>query len=97
VMTRFGSSIRIVGVLLASGAAFAADSTKPARAGDSLTALDRALRRTGEEIARKTELFEDHSSWDRAWVAESDHFAVRTIESWFLAHDVAAGLEVMRG
>lgn len=66
-------------------------------AADSAAALDRALRRTGEEIARTTELYEDHSTWEKAWIVETDHYSVRTIESRFLAADIAAGLEVMLG
>jgi hypothetical protein len=65
--------------------------------GDSVPALDRALQRAAAEIARRTELYEDHSTWDKAWVVDSEHYEVRTVESFFLANDVATGLDVMYG
>jgi len=98
VMAIVGWQVRIV--VIGAGALVvgsAAEARAQVVAGDTAPALDRALRRTGEEIAKSTELYEDHSTWEKAWVADSDHYTVRTVDSWFLAHDLAAGLEVMRG
>jgi hypothetical protein len=95
-MTNVAAAARIAGACLVAFAGGESPRAVPF-AGDSTLALDRALRRTGEEIARTTELFEDHSTWEKAWLAESDHYTVRTIDSWFLANDLATGLDVMRG
>ena len=82
----------------ASGAALLAGGSAQAKGGgDTAAALDRALQRAAAEIARRTELYEDHSTWENAWVVESDHYIVRTTASWFLAKDVASGLDAMYG
>ncbi len=44
-----------------------------------------------------TEVFEDHSTWEKAWEATSRHFLVRTTHSYGLAAQLAQGLDVMLG
>ena len=94
-----GKLWKAVACLIVCAGALAQDSgrstAKVPTAFDSIVALDRALRKTTDEIGRTTELYEDHSTWENAWLVDSEHFTVRTVDSWFLASDVAAGLEVM--
>jgi hypothetical protein len=60
------------------------------------SALDRALQQSVAKV-RETEPYEDHSTWENAWSVESDHYTVRTTDSYWMGQDLAAGLEVMRG
>ena len=60
------------------------------------SALDRALQQTTAKV-RATDPYEDHSAWENAWSVDSEHYTVRTTDSYWLGQDLAAGLEVMRG
>src|SRR5262249_43535013 len=79
----------------AGAIAGAAVTRRLAPPGDAGAALDRAIKRSADEIARKTELYEDHSTWEKAWVVDSEHYRVRTTDSYALARDLGAGLDVM--
>lgn len=59
------------------------------------SALDRALAQTSAKV-REIDPHEDHSAWENAWSVESEHYVVRTTDSYWLGQDLAAGLEVMR-
>jgi hypothetical protein len=44
----------------------------------------------------KTDLWQDHTTWDRAWIVQGKHFSVRTTSSRGLAQEVLDGQEGMR-
>lgn len=75
--------------------------TAPAHApseGDALAeALDAAARRAQARMEAKLELWEDHSTWDKAWVVRSEHYEVKTTNGRYLAASTAEELEVMLG
>jgi hypothetical protein len=60
--------------------------------------LDAAIARTTASLG-KTDIWQDHSTWDKAWVVRSDggHYEVRTTHSHALGRSVANGLETMLG
>lgn len=60
-------------------------------------AMDSALDRAQRRLESSVELYQDHSTWENAWQVTSRHYRVRTTHSWFLAHDIASGLESMLG
>ena len=60
-------------------------------------ALSRTLQRAETEYLATLDLWVDHSRWDDPWLATSDHFEVRTIESYALAAEIAKSLEYLRG
>ena len=60
-------------------------------------ALDRAVQRMHRSLAPQLDIWTDHSKFENAWVASSEHFTVRTTLSHGLAADVARGLETMLG
>jgi hypothetical protein len=76
-------------VPLIGAAAIAQQSAGTARA------LDRAVQRLHRELTANLDVWSDHSTWDKAWVARTPHFAVRTTRSYGLALDLARGLETM--
>ena len=43
------------------------------------------------------DLWEDHSTWEKAWEVAGENYRVRTTTSRFEAKDVAEGLEIMLG
>ncbi len=64
--------------------------------GDRLDpALDDAVRRAQTRLEAKLELWEDHSTWDKAWVVRSEHYEVVTIHGHHLAASTAEELEGM--
>ncbi len=60
-------------------------------------AIDRAVERAHDARTKQLDIWEDHSTFENAWLAETEHFAVRTTASYGLARDLAAGLETMLG
>jgi hypothetical protein len=60
-----------------------------------VAALDRAVARARADVQKTTDLWEDHSTWDKAWVAQSAHFEVKTVQSWAVASSIAHGLDRM--
>ena len=68
---------------------------KPAAAGRD--PLARALARVQQRLARTQDVWQDHSAWENAWVAKTDHFAVRSTASYGFAHRLAVDLESMLG
>ena len=60
-------------------------------------AVDRAVQRTHQRLAEKLDIWEDHSTFENAWLVKSEHFVVRTTVSHGLARDLASGLETMLG
>jgi hypothetical protein len=60
-------------------------------------ALHGAIAAAQTRIERGLSLWEDHSTWDHAWQARSEHFVVRTTSSHGTAVDIANGLETMLG
>lgn len=57
--------------------------------------LDGALSRARLRLETRDDLFEDHSTWENAWVVESAHYQVRTTHSRYQAERIAEGLELM--
>ena len=58
--------------------------------------LEAAVERRSRFLER-IDLWEDHSSWDDPWIVTTDHYEVRTTDSFGLARRVADGLETMHG
>lgn len=69
----------------------------PAPAGDGpyRRVLRAAVERAQAELVNASDLYEDHSTWERAWRAESARYVVQTTHSRYLAQDVANGLDTM--
>jgi hypothetical protein len=53
-----------------------------------------AVERAQRDLERKLELFEDHSTWDNAWIVRSPHYNVRTTASRYFGEATAEQLEV---
>jgi hypothetical protein len=60
-------------------------------------ALHGAIAGAQARIERGLSLWQDHSTWDKAWQARTEHFVVRTTSSFANATDIARGLETMLG
>jgi hypothetical protein len=58
-------------------------------------ALDGALEQVREQVGTSIDIWEDHSTWETAWVVESDYFSVRTTLGYGFGMEVARGLETM--
>ena len=58
-------------------------------------AIARARRRAKDELLAQTDLWRDHSTWSDPWIVQSEHYAVRTIESRYVAEKTASDLEYM--
>jgi hypothetical protein len=77
----------------------AEDATPPAPASRlvSTDAYRRALRdaieRAQRNLERRLELFEDHSTWENAWVVTSPHYTVRNTTSRYFGVRTAEQLE----
>ena len=54
-------------------------------------ALEGTLERIRERVGQNVDIWKDRSSWENAWVAQSDHFAVRTTLSYGFGMHVANG------
>jgi len=61
-------------------------------------ALTRALERSQADLLVSLNgLWQDHSKWESPWIASSEHYEVRTTDSYTLAAYMAGQLEYMRG
>lgn len=60
-------------------------------------ALTRALDAAQADLLAGIQLWKDHSRWEDPWVAESEHYTVRTTASYALGAKIAADLEFMFG
>lgn len=58
-------------------------------------ALTEAVAAEQARLMDQKDLFQDHSTWDKAWVVESKYYSVRTTHSRFLGLDIANGLDMM--
>ncbi|MBI4880885.1 MAG: hypothetical protein HY812_14700 [Planctomycetes bacterium] len=62
---------------------------------------ERSLRRVVEVAQRRleeaSEVFQDHSTFDKAWEVRTRHYLVKTTHSRRMAQEVADGLETMLG
>ncbi|MEM7204300.1 MAG: hypothetical protein AAF628_28835 [Planctomycetota bacterium] len=76
-----------------SASALAAQASSPATA----AALERALTESARELAATSDIWEDHSTWENAWLHRSEHFEVTTTTSLGLARSLADGMETMLG
>lgn len=72
------------------------DST-PARNDTYSGLLQRAIARSQLELAREHDIWEDHSTWENAWRARTEHYEVRMMRSYAWAENIAEGLEIMMG
>lgn len=94
-------AFRVVKLLLPTlclGAIAAAQDASPPRTPrPSLyeKALRRALEAAQQRALRDVDVHEDHSTWENAWEAKSDHFVVRTTRSYGEGMQLALGLETM--
>lgn len=59
--------------------------------------VGRAVERMHERVTEKLDVWEDHSTFENAWVATTDHFSVHTTTSYGEGKDIATGLETMLG
>jgi hypothetical protein len=63
------------------------------------TNAQRLVQRANElaegRMRGKLEIWTDHSTWEKAWVVHTPHFAVRTTRSHGFGLDIATGLEAM--
>ena len=55
--------------------------------------LDEALERAQNNLERKLELYQDRSTWERAWVGRSAHYEVRSTLNRYFAKRTAEELE----
>lgn len=69
----------------------------PKRPSVSKRVLDRAVKRLHEKLTNKLDVWVDHSNFENAWIATTDHFSVYTTTSYGQGKDIAAGLETMLG
>lgn len=91
------TAIRSFSVCCVLAAAIASTPAQPGRAASPFReALERALAEQSAKLA-DLEIWEDHSTWENAWVATSLHYEVRTTHSYGLALDLANGLDAMQG
>lgn len=60
-------------------------------------ALSEAIEVEQARLLGRKDLFQDHSTWDKAWVVESKYYSVRTTHSRFLGLELANGLDMMMG
>lgn len=67
----------------------------PAAATNTQRLLQRANELAEARMHSKLAVWTDHSTWEKAWVVHSAHFAVRTTRSYGFGLDIAAGLEAM--
>ena len=59
--------------------------------------LDKAIERAQRALVRRTEVWQDHSTWARAWRVRTDHYEVVTTRSRYFGMEVAQGLEAVLG
>lgn len=63
-------------------------------------AYDDIAARVADDLRQRylaeQELREKHSSWSDAWVVSTEHYRVRTTDSWLVGRDIAEGLEERR-
>ncbi len=57
--------------------------------------LDRVLDDVQRRVERDTEILEERTTWETAWVARSEHYEVRSLHSYGLAKQIADGQETM--
>ncbi len=92
----------LLSALLCAGAAttLMAQEPPPPLAGQTSAyarALQGTLDRVRERVGKTVDIWKDRSTWENAWVAQTDHFAVRTTRSYGFGMKMAEGLEVMLG
>ncbi len=60
-------------------------------------ACDRALARSLEraQVELEASLFDDHSSWDRAWEVSTASFRIRTAMNWYIGAELGRNLQAM--
>lgn len=59
--------------------------------------VERSLERAQAELVASIDLFVEHPRWEDPWVVTSEHFEVRTTESYALAAEMARQLEFIHG
>lgn len=62
-----------------------------------LRVVEGALGRMHRHIEKSAQLWEDHSTWDKAWEVRSEHYIVKTTRSYAFGRDIGQGLDVMSG
>lgn len=96
-MLRIGSIVVVTALLgtLASGqegGPSESEAKKPVTT-EITPLLERAIEQTQRRLELKLDLGADHSTWETAWVVETEHFAVRRLGSYIKARTVGARLE----
>lgn len=77
-------------------ASFAALTAAPAAADGPLAKLlDQAIARSQAAVAKTTDIWEDHTTWERAWRVQTEHYEVRRLGSHADAFTLGANLEMM--
>ncbi len=85
--------------LLASSAFCQEGPGEDSAAPDALyqRSLCRAIEVAQRRLEEASEVFQDHSTFDKAWEVRTAHYLVKTTHSRSLAQEVADGLETMLG
>ncbi|MFT7679431.1 MAG: hypothetical protein ACI8QC_003433 [Planctomycetota bacterium] len=91
----------LVSALLLSSGLLALRGIVPAEVAPSerayWDAIAEILKQEQAGLERRTDLWEDHSTWDDAWIVEGENFSVRTTHSRSLGLEILEGQESMRG
>ena len=75
------STVAVCVLAVCAGALEAQDGSAGKVLHGYVRALEGALNRVHERVGQNLDVWEDHSTWENAWVVETDYFSVRTTRS----------------
>ncbi|MCA8957071.1 MAG: hypothetical protein KDC87_13415 [Planctomycetes bacterium] len=91
-LTRTAMSL---GVLCVFAPAPQSPSTHTAADAAYARIMARATQAVQSELEGSTRIWDDHSTWDKAWEIESKHFRIRTTQPWAYGTKLGDGLDQM--